>query len=184
MRGTTKFQVHGTLNLIFYSNRSTKKSFMEHCNVKNGGTRSVGADGHWTRFWNAFWNTTVDGQSRRKIGDSGRIFGAARVVSAVAGRHRLNGQNGNSVAQFVDADAALVRRDLMAVKEPAEHQRRVAFGRRALDDHEVAGVERLIAEGERRDSRRHCQQPKFKNLRRENSLVFFLKEICQLCLCD
>ena len=85
-------------------------------------------------------------------------------------------------AGFVFGPMEFSRRDLMAVKEPAEHQRRVAFGRRALDDHEVAGVERLIAEGERRDSRRHCQQPKFKNLRRENSLVFFKGNLSTLSL--
>ena len=68
-----------------------------------------------------FLNTTVGGHI--KFGNAGWIFGAARVVSAGAGRHRLNGQNRNPVAQIFYADAALVRSDLMAVKDPAEHQR-------------------------------------------------------------
>lgn len=101
---------------------------------------------------------TVDVQFGRVRGRSSRVRGDAGVLPRMPRSHGLDGQLFDAFPGVGHDHVHPIGSDRLAIEGPSDLERGVAFGHHTLYRDQVPGVHWLVAERDRRDLRRDCEQ--------------------------
>lgn len=128
--------------------------------MKSGGRgRGEEREGRSRDEKNVWTLCTVDVQFGRVGGRSSRVRGDAGVLPRMPRSHGLDGQLFDAFPGVGHDHVHPIGSDRLVIEGPSDLERGVAFGHYALYRDQVPGVHWLVAERDRRDLWRDCEQP-------------------------